>query len=397
MKAKTVLVLVLVAALLVGAAMWLGASRQPLQERAGAGGLLLPDLQSRINTIGNVRVQPADSPVDGAGDAQVAGVTLERSGEGWQVRERGGYPADVGKLRSVLLALAQAERVEAKTASPALHGKLGLADSGDGAGVWLEMAAGERTDAVMIGKPSGEGATFVRLAGDPQAWLVDRAIAVEHDASAWLHKELTQIDAQRVARVEITHADGDRVEIAANDAGPGFVIANLPKGREPQDDYAAEGTAGLLSALRLADVEPAAGEDPFGDVETGSARFSLRDGIDVDIEFFEEDDFVAAIFRASLDEARANAWIDGEQAKAAMEHERVQRDAKAQGGEEAADAPAAPLAVSDPAADRSARLAALREEVDTLKQRFDGWAFRLPPYKAEHLTRPLDGYLAPKD
>lgn len=390
MKAKTLLVLALVAALLVGAAMWLGASRQPLQESAGAGAPLLPDLEARINDIDRVHVRPA-------GADEGAGVTLERGGERWRVRERGGYPADVGKLRGLLLALAQAERIEAKTANPELHGRLGLASAGEGAGMRLELAAGERTDAVVVGKPSGEGATFVRLGDDPQAWLVDRAIAVDHDPSSWLHKELAQIDAQRVARVEITHADGDRVEIAANDAGPGFVIANLPKGREPQGDYVAEGTAGLLSALRLADVEPAAGEDPFGEVETGSARFALRDGLVIDIEFFEEDGFVAAIFRASLDEARANAWIEGEQAKAAMEHERLQRDAAKETSDAAADAPAAPLAVSDPAADRAARLDALREELDTLRQRFDGWAFRLPPYKAEHLTKPLDAYLAPKD
>lgn len=388
MKGRTLAVLALVGLALVVAAIWLASSRQPqggTPERA----LLLPELQAQLNAIERVRIVGAD------GEA-----VLERSDAGWTMPARDGWPVDTGKLRELLLSLAQARTVEPKTSNPELHAKLGVeaVGEGSGSGVLVELAAGEDTRALIVGNANATG-SHVRLADQPQSWLLDRRITVDRQPTAWLQRELTQIDAQRVAELRIAPAEGGAVEIVARDPGPGFDIANLPKGREPASDYVAEATAGFLSALRLDDVARA-GEAPFGEgAEPAHARFALRDGIVVELEFAEREGALLARFDVSVDAERAQAFATAEQAKAAMEYERSHPAAAAPAADAAGAAPDAeppPLAVTDPDADRAARLAAVHEEAATLEQRLEGWVFTLPPYKAEHLTKPLADYLAPQ-
>lgn len=409
MKAKTLLVLVLACALLVGAAVWLGTSRQPVGGDASTvRERLLPGLEAQLDAITRVRIL-----------ADGAEVLLERTDGEWRMPSRDGWPVDLARLRALLLGLAQAERVEAKTANPELYPRLGVEDvsEGGGSGALVELVAGDTRHAVIVGNPRSGDGHYVRVADQAQSWLVDRALEVERDPTDWLQQELTQVDAQRVERVRIEHAEGDPVDIVARESGPGFELAKLPKGRTPQGDHVAEATAGVLSALRLADVRRDAAADQ-AEQAWSHARFALRDGIVVDLDFVQADGAVLARFDPSLDEAKAGTFAAAQQAKAAMEHARATQQAgdaegasdvagsedpdlggqpQATGADAAASEVAAPLAVTDPEADREARLAKLREEVAALEQRLEGWVFTLPPYKAEHLVKPLADYLAPQE
>src|SRR5690606_32646936 len=134
------------------------------------------------------------------------------------------------------------------------------------------------------------------------------------------------------------------------------------------------------------------------DAALSHARFTLRDGIVVALDYLKDEAGVKARFDVSLDEAAAEAFAAAAQGRAAMEWERThpasaaaadagEADAEADGGDDAedggSDAPAAddagadeaddaeadeadeadekaPLAVTDPEADRAARLAAIR-------------------------------------
>jgi hypothetical protein len=80
--------------------------RQPVAE-AGLGVKLYPDLEAKLNDVTAVRIY-------GAGDKQAVGI--EKSAAGWTVTERAGFPADVGRVRELLLALAKAKTIERKTA-----------------------------------------------------------------------------------------------------------------------------------------------------------------------------------------------------------------------------------------------------------------------------------------
>jgi hypothetical protein len=272
---------------------------------------------------------------------------------------------------------------------------------------------------LIVGRnvPRGTG-HYVRHVGEARSWQADADLAVERDAADWLVRDLIDIAAGRIARVRVEPAGAAPIEIvpAAPVASPAaaaagdFVLANLPRGREPASEFVADAMAGLLSGLRFDDVGKP-GELPPPAESVTRAEFLTREGVTVTLQAWGEGEKTQARFAATLDEAAAQAWAAAEQAKAVREHEALvaaaakpaPTPAAADGNDAAtaeapvpAAAPAAPLAVTDPAKDREQRLEALRTEVATLNARFAERSFVLPPFKATHLGKKLEDYLKPK-
>lgn len=405
MKTRNTLILAVLAVVLAGAALWLSDSRRAA-EQSSVQQAAVPGLKERLATIEKVILT-------GAGNKAIA--TVQRSDAGWHLVERN-YPADTAALRSLLLGLADARRVEAKTASEKLYERLGVEDvAAEGAqGVKLELLGGGEPLAVIVGQNNANGkGTYLRMANEAQSWLIDRNVAVEKSAANWLQRELLDIAPERVAQLVI-EADKERIEIAADDTAAGdFKLLNLPKGREVASEFVADGSAGLLQDLRFDDVADAAAQLPQPPLR--KARFELKDGLRIELVSWQNEDKTWAQFSAQLDEAAAVAAIDAEQAKAKAEWEAKQAAADAAPEPEATPtdaatvpseakpatdepelAPEAPLAVRDPQADREQRLAALREQQATLSARFDKRVFVLPSFKAGNLNRGLEAYLKPK-
>lgn len=414
MTPRSTLFLAFAAVALAGGALWISDSRRPQQE-ASLQQPAVPGLAERLGNVDKVVIR-------GAGDAVLA--TLERGEQHWRLVERD-YPADSATLRSLLLNLAEARRVAAKTSKPELYERLGVEDvsGAEAQGVKLEISGGGEPLAVILGQnvPTGTG-TYLRLANEAQSWQIDKNVAVEKTTANWLQKDLADIQPNRIQSVSVTFGK-DKVEILANESADGdFLLANLPRGREPQSDFVADATAGFLQGLRIDDVA-AAEAQPVVEPQR-NAVFRTKDGLDVTVTSWTANDKAWAQFAVSLDEARAVAAIEAEQAKAKAEWEAREAAANAASPAEAdapaadggtagdaaapaaaADAPAAdvaelapekPAAVADPAAYRETRLAELRKEVETLSARFAGRSFALPSYKSGNLNRELEAYLKPK-
>ena len=407
MTARKTLILAVVAVLLIAAALWYSADRRPSQE-AALQSPALPGLAERLPQVNKVSVT-------GAGGSPIA--TLQQGEAGWQLVERD-FAADADALRRVLLGLAEAKRVEAKTAKPELYDRLGVEDVADAEaqGVQLTIEGGGEPLSLIIGQNVSRGTgTYVRVPGEAQSWQIDRNVAVEKSTANWLDKDLADIQPNRIASVSVT-AGTDKVEIVASESADGdFILANLPRGRQPQSEFVADATAGFLQGLRIEDVAPAADRAPAEPQRR--ALFRTDDGLEVEVTGWEHEGKPWAQFAARLDEARAVEWIEADQGRAKADWEAAQAAAEAseQAAQDAADgsenadaepvadadtaeiAPQAPLAVTDPAADREQRLAGLREEVAALNARFEGRSFQLPSYKAGNLNRQLEAYLKPKE
>ncbi|SDD42041.1 DUF4340 domain-containing protein [Aquimonas voraii] len=415
MKQKQILGLAAAAAVLMGLAVYLSESRKPAEE-APVAGPLAPGLEAGLNEVKQVVVQAAGGET----------ITLKRGEAGWGVEEKQGYAADVGKLRELLLNLAQAQRIEPKTAVESSYPVLGVQDvDAEGASnVLLRVAgAGSEEWAVILGQNNSRGAgTFVRLKDEAQSWLVDRNLAAEKTASGWLQRDLMDIAANRITGVEVQPPEGGSVQIEANSGGEGdFRIANLPKGREPASAFVGDATAGFLSGLRIDDVRRAEGYVPAEDAQATTASFRTREGVLVAVKAHTQGGETWASFEVSLDEQAAAERIQGEQAREAMAHEQAlkaaqeaarpaaAKDADTQAAGEGDSAPAEasatastgelpepPKAVSDPEADRAERLKALQDEVAKLQRATEGWVFKIPSFKADNLRRGMDAYLKPK-
>lgn len=418
MKQKHLIGLGIAALVAMGAAVYLSEARKPA-EQAPVAGPLAPGLEARINEVNEVAIRAAGGET----------ITLVRAGDGWGVRERDGYPADVGRLRELLLNLAQAQRIEPKTAIEASYPRLGVQDpDSEGArNVLLSVAGIEPKLAVIIGDNNSRGpGTYVRLQGETQSWLIDRNLAADQTVTGWLQRDLFDIAPNRITAIEIRPASGESVRIEVNSGGEGeFRVANLPRGREQASAFVADSTAGLLAGLRFDDVRSAEGYAAADGAETTTARFDTRDGLRLELAAHTRDGETWVRFDWSLDEAVASERIEGEQAREAMAHEQAVEAAKAEAGEGRAAAessedalaeagsadtaatsqasssaasalPEAPLAVRDPEAFKAERLKSIRDEHARLQKATEGWVFKLPSFKADTLRRGMDAYLKPK-
>jgi len=239
------MVLLVLALAALAFAGWMG------QHRAQTGdlysGQLLPGLSEQINQVTGLIL----------GDSQDRQVSIRLNDGSWGIEEKQGYPADAGKLRSVLLILADAQVLEEKTSRPDMYNRLGVADpdtpGADNLVLTIVLPGQER--GLIMGKLAMNSGTYVRRAGEPTSLLINQALALEADPLKWLIPDLLDIGPDEIQRVEIHHPDGSELVITRKDEdGHDFRIQNLPTGREPASDFVANGIASALARLSFQDV-----------------------------------------------------------------------------------------------------------------------------------------------
>lgn len=349
-----------------------------------AGGLLLPNLSSDLESIDEILV-------DGAGRQRQ--VTLERAAERFTVAELDGYAADRGTVNGLLIALAEARIAEEMTADPAFHSRLGVEaiDEPEAAGVEVTLVAGDGDRySVVLGHSYGGGQRYARVAGEDLSVVIDRDPEVPMDPSDWVDTGLVDIPAERVQRVEITHADGERLTLLkpGRDAGD-FTVEGIPDGRELQYAGVANATGNLLDGLRLDEVRRQA-DEPAEPATT--TEFSTFDGLVVTVTSFGAgDDAPWLAFTARFDAGQALDFATGT-VDAGI--------ADAAGADvtdaDALDAEAVDADVTDgDTADGDAAGADAADEAEAINARLAGWQYRIPSYQQSQLTRRIEDLLRP--
>ena len=357
------------------------AGRRGRSDAAEPERLLLPVLSQRINDVRSLVVTTPDGEV-----------TLQRGDEAWSVASKGGYPADGGKARQLLLALRGATIVEEKTANPELYDELGVqdVDSPDAASVRVEArdADGEPVAALIVGeRRSARGGSprteyYVRRPGEATSWLVEGDLAVDPEARDWLATELFDVARERVRAVRVEHADGEVLYVRRPDAtATDFTIVDLPQGKEPTHASAPGAVAAGLQRLTLEDVAPA-DELPLADPPDAVATFWTFDGLRVTVATDDADGELRARFDVAYDEEgppgteamgpppppETDAGAPEDPAEA-PEDATAGEDAGAAGGEAAPPTPEGPTPEE------------VRAEAERLAALVDGWTYVLPSWK----------------
>jgi len=325
---------------------------------AGVGGLLFEQLKDRINDVERITVEAAGKEP----------VVVERVENGWVLRNRDGYPADVSRVRDVLIALSAARIVERKTSNPERYAAIGVQDPEiEGAeGRRFTATAGAATFSVILGNGAAGSNRYVRPAEQAGSLLIDTNPDVPDAAAGWLDPQLIDIDAATLQAVSIEHADGETLRIEKSDRGEtGFSVPDLPEGRELSYPTVANGIAGALNDLELEDVRRSAG------LEASSvATFTSFDGLVVRATVYAGDD---------------SRWI-------ALEAGVTDPPLPAADAEAADDTEATDEAEPGPTqADAERDVAAEAEQINAGTR---GWEFLIPDYKANQLTRRWDDILA---
>ena len=366
-------VTVLAAALVVLGALALLAQYDP-QPPAPGGGLLLPDLGEDLDQISQVSVV-------GAGSESVA--TLVRGDDGsWTVAEKDGYPADVDKVRQTLIGLAEARIVEPKTANPDFYDRLGVEAVEDEAagGVAVILAGADTPVNVIVGNTEGTSQVYIRGADQAQSFLVDRNPDVGNETSDWLATEILAVSVTRMARVTVTHPDGEVVTVSKADSEQSnFDLDEIPPGRELQYASVANVMGNVLSNLNLQDVEPRTEtEEPVTVTE-----FVTFDGLTVIAESVEREDEPWVAFRAEYRPPAEELDTEDDPVQGAdVANAAGEVEGEVEADTEGTDVAAVEADGTDVAAEALA-----------LDQRLSPWRYRIASYQFDQMTRRLDDLL----
>ena len=296
MNRQRFIVLMVAALLAISGALYLSTQRNLPRDPHGMA--LLPALASELNSVTALTVRKGAA----------APVTVHKQGEQWTVAERGDYPADLPKLKKLLLALSDAKIREEKTSNPDSYAIIGVEDpSQPGAGgTQIELTAQNGKLALIVGKSAGEG-TFVRRAGEKTSYIVEPGISVEAEPRYWIDTRLLDIPTDKIQSVESKPATGAAFSVhrvaasqpKAADNKPGspsgtasaanpppanpppapaadkFVLEGVPNGRQAADSQTLAPSPAHFSNLTVEDVVPA-GDIDFSKPST--VTVTLADG-----------------------------------------------------------------------------------------------------------------------
>ena len=381
------------------------------------GVLHAPGLAGRLGELESLRVT-------GAGNRVIA--TIERSDEGWGVAEKGGHPVDFERFRGSLQALAEARRVERKTALAEFYPRLGVEDVSDpdAGGYQFELGYGGKHpgDRFIVGNRGGTGMVYIRTGGEDQSWMVSADLSISDEIRDWVDRDIIDLGSGEVRRVALDRGEGDRLEIAKQERNDiNFTPRDIPEGRELSYGSVANSIAGALANVEANDVRPAAevAELPRAVL----ARYDTFDGLELELDVREQppagpaeseetgpaeggetaapdaDPRYWVLFSARAAEIAPGPTAD-EDAAAEPSEAAAGGDAAAEDAEQA-EPPATAAERADDAAEGSPAEDAGRAEAPAtaearageLNAALAGWAYELPRYKSDQWFKTMDDLL----
>jgi hypothetical protein len=301
-KSLVILVVLLVAGAL--AYFYSTADRQ-INSADSIGAPILPGLFESLNEVTSVSII-------GAGEQALA--TIKRVQDQWVLAERGNYPADLAKIRSAVLALAEAKIIEEKTSSDLLYAKLGVEDvsASDATGIKVTVTYGDQQQ-LIVGNPGPQinKTRYVRRANEKTSWLVDRKIDLKHEAPYWLQKDILSVEPAEISTISLRLQDGATLEIFnhKHDEEDVFAVSNLTNPDAQVIEAEIHQITNALSSFQLLDVEDratfSAGEPTY------TIKYMLKSGVSLELVAYEieKDHFVAINPATSSSQQTAQDYV----------------------------------------------------------------------------------------
>jgi hypothetical protein len=270
MKARTSLILVVLAVLMLGGGWYLGLGPGGGgQTTIAAGTPVFPGLAPKLATAARIEVvhQGQTLHID------------DKDGH-WGLADKAGYPVQADKLRAFFTGLADLRLTEPRTSDPSEYNRLGVEDPSATATSTLVRVldgAGQKLAELIVGhrrvRTQGEvpDTIYVRRPGEAQAWLAEGNFEVDSDPQLWIARDIANIANTKIAQVAITR--GDQTLNFAREGDK--LVLKSPADHPKLDDYKVEDVARAYESLTLTDVKPAA-QEPGEKI--GSSVFTTTDG-----------------------------------------------------------------------------------------------------------------------
>jgi hypothetical protein len=271
---RALLLMGVAAAGALGAGLWLAPAPEE-QGRFTPGELAYPGLAQRL--AGAARLEVIRN---------TQRVTLLREGETWRIEQLDGYPARPSRVRETLTGLTELRLVEERSSDPAAHARLGVDDPATEGSTAARLRVLDANGAVLADvllgrrrvRTQGQApeTIYARRMGEPRAWLAEGRIVPDADPQLWVDRDLVNLMAERLRRVEIRRAGEEPLILAR----AGEVDAPLrilePESAPAPDSISLEEVGRAFEMLTFTEVRRAAhipGE------ALGEARFLYTDEV----------------------------------------------------------------------------------------------------------------------
>ena len=326
MSARGLLVLIVLLLVLGGGALIY--QRQQATERPQNAALLgkpvLKDL--RAADIAVIRIVKPKGKISAEST-----LTVQHKDDGWAIRERQDFPADVAKVREFVVKMIELKIGQSTPIDEKDRARLQLDDpgkQGEGAGTLVEFDAldGKPLAKLLVGKKyfkrdvenpdkAPADGRFVALPEQPgTAYIVSDPLAQASTRSAdWIDR--TSFEVEKVKTLEVRFADGSGWKIARSGDNADWTLEGAKPG-EKVDTGKANSASYSLSLLELADVAPKDAQDTGLDKPT-VIQASTLDGLSYTIRVGkpEGDNYYVAFSASGSLPADAGGKDDAERIK----------------------------------------------------------------------------------
>jgi hypothetical protein len=260
MKIRQLVVLIVVAAVLIGLAVWSSRKESRRTAPAQIGAKALPGLDAKVNDVDAIVVRSA---TETARVARVDGT--------WRVTGKHGYPADFSKVRDLLIKLADLKVAQSLRATPALLKDLQVDPSSapERQALVIELLdkSGKSIASLRAGKthmrsspgeemspygayPDGR---FVAAARDRVSLVAETLTEVSASDKNWMDSDLLNVNNGDLSHIEITGATTGVVRLDRPAAGGDLAVKDIPADKEADASKVSRVTS-ALSYLRFDDV-----------------------------------------------------------------------------------------------------------------------------------------------
>ncbi len=331
---------------------------------------LFPKLFQHVNDVASITVATVKSHL-----------IIHRTAPGhWIIAEKDGYPANVGKVKKAVVALAEAKRIGRRTADPKLYKDIGVSSLGTAGSkaveVTLANGKGKTLAALFIGNTQSfsAGATagvfYVRKPGIKRSWLARGHLEnLKPDLLLWITSEVLNIPQDRIEEVEFAHPGATPIVIRRQSpAATGVEVSGLPAHAKP--DLA---TAGQVpTALEALSIEDVAKPQGWGFAKAPVATFRTFDGL---------------VIKARTLKRSGKDWVTFAVSYAAPPAATIKPAPAPNDKAKGKVAPAMANVLKTPAEAQT--------EAKTLAAAVEGWAFEISGYQAGYFTETAAELTAP--
>ncbi len=258
---------------------------------------LFPGLLEKINDVSTVElVQQGKS------------LSLLQQEKTWGIKQADNYPADFGKIRKTVIAVAELMIIAEKTSNTDLYERLGVENPAmdDASSLLLTLLDndGKTLTALIVGKSRHSKAAqdkpglYIRIPGAGPALLVEGQLDISADVTDWFKRDLFSIKSSRVKQIQITQADDNTVTLSRASDIDDFTMDDLPAGMEMQSNVIVSRMGTILEDIFVDDVTKA---DELAATQS-TATIHTFDGLIISIDSAVLDDVNYSSFSFSVND-----------------------------------------------------------------------------------------------